>query len=231
MADMDEKERIRRIEASRAGRKAAASGDPSSWFDHVYKAARKTDAPEDVPWVDLQPHRLFLEWLERENPAPCRVCVVGSGLGEDAEELARRGFEVTAFDVSPTAVDWCRERYPDSTVDYRTADLFDLPKEWFGVFELVVEVYTVQALPLAVREESSAAVASLTAPGGRLLVVSRARPDDESDPKGPPWPLSRLETTGFLVDGMNEESFETVTDADERAMVRFRVVYRRSADA
>ena len=28
------------------------------------------------------------------------------GLGDDAEELVRRGFDVTAFDISDTAIQW-----------------------------------------------------------------------------------------------------------------------------
>lgn len=225
---MDDRERRIRTEASRAGRAAVDAGDPCGWFEPLYRAAREADAPTDVPWVDLNPNRFLLQWLERENPAPCRCVVVGCGLGDDAEEMARRGFDVTAFDVSPEAVAWCRERYPDSDVEYVAADVFAPPADWLAGFDLVVEVYTVQALPLSMRPETAAAVAELTAHGGRMVVVCHGRPDEITDPQGPPWPMSPGDCKGFLIDGMVEESFEEVDDSDDEGVVRFRAVYKRS---
>ena len=101
-----------------------------------------------------------------------RALVVGAGLGFDAEHLAALGFATTAFDVAPTAVAMARERAPGSAVDYRVADLLDLPREWDGAFDLVVEIITVQALPEELRAPATAAIASTVAPGGTLFVVS-----------------------------------------------------------
>ncbi|MCC5670705.1 class I SAM-dependent methyltransferase [Nostoc sp. CHAB 5784] len=39
-----------------------------------------------------------------------KALVIGCGLGDDAEAIASLGFEVTAFDISPTAIAWCQER-------------------------------------------------------------------------------------------------------------------------
>jgi hypothetical protein len=47
---------------------------------------------------------------------------VGAGLGDDAEEPARRGLAVTACDVAPTAVEWAWRRLPESRVDCVVAD-------------------------------------------------------------------------------------------------------------
>lgn len=227
MQVMDERERQCRIAASRAGRRAAAAGDSTAWFDPLYRAAREADAPADIPWVDQRPNRFLMQWLDRAMPAPCRACVVGCGLGDDAEELARRGFNVTAFDISPTAIDWCRERHAATAVDYAVADFNNLPAAWRGAFDLVVEVYNVQALPLAERAISSAALSSLVARGGRLVAVCRGRSDEESDPKGPPWPFSPKEMALFATEGMTEESFEIIDDPDDEGVVRFLGVYRR----
>ena len=81
-----------------------------------------------------------------------RAVVVGAGYGADAEHLAALGYETTAFDISPAAVAAARERYPDSAVDYRVADLLDLPDDLVGAFDLVVEIYTIQALHGSLRE-------------------------------------------------------------------------------
>ena len=95
-------------------------------------------------------------WLDSPDwPGDCparhadggEALVIGCGLGDDAEELARRGYAVTAFDISPTAIARCRERFPQSPVHYRVADVPRLPGEWQGRFGLAVEINTIQSLP------------------------------------------------------------------------------------
>ena len=45
--------------------------------------------------------------------APGRTAlIVACGLGDDAEEVSRRGYRVTAFDLVPAAIEHCRERFP-----------------------------------------------------------------------------------------------------------------------
>ncbi len=108
-----------------------------------------------------------------------RALIVGCGLGDDAEELAARDFQVTAFDVSVAAIDWCRRRFPNSEVDYEAADLLDPPQAWHGAFDLVVEIYTLQVLPPELRAKAMANLASFVARGGTLLVVARGREEDD----------------------------------------------------
>src|SRR6185295_16447201 len=97
----------------------------------------------------------------------------GCGLGDDAEELSRRGFLVTAFYVSPTAIDWCRARFPATTVHYAVHDLLAAECVWACDFDFVLESYTLQVLPPEVRGEALAHVARFVAPGGELLVIAR----------------------------------------------------------
>ena len=113
-----------------------------------------------------------------------RAAVVGAGLGTDAEYVASLGFDTLGFDVSPTAVRLANERSTQERARYEVGDLFALPDDWLGAFDLVVEIWTVQALPVDVRAQATAAIASLVAPGGRLLAISWARADDA--PRGRP---------------------------------------------
>ena len=62
----------------------------------------------------------------------------------------------------------------------RPLDLLAPPPVDLGVFDLVVEIYTVQAMSRSVRPDVVAAVRRLLAPGGTLLVV-QARLDANSD--------------------------------------------------
>jgi 2-polyprenyl-3-methyl-5-hydroxy-6-metoxy-1,4-benzoquinol methylase len=76
--------------------------------------------------ADLVPNPSLVSWLD-EHELAGRALKVGAGLGDDAEELARRGLAVTAFDIAPTAVAWAKRRFPDSQVDYVVADVLAPP--------------------------------------------------------------------------------------------------------
>jgi SAM-dependent methyltransferase len=211
------------IRAARLSSDAIARGEATAWFEPLYRAAGG-DA-ERVPWADEKPNGWLVEWLDRQSVSPkgSTAVVVGCGLGDDAEELARRGYEVTAFDVSPTAIEWAQRRFPNSSVSYRVADLFELPHTMEGEFDFVHEAYTLQALPREVRAVAIDAVASLVAPGGELVVICRGR-DHAQEFAGLPDPLSREELAGFATAGLLEDSFDDFMDREIR---RWRVHYVR----
>ena len=197
-----------------------------AWFEWVYaKANGQTD---DISWADLRPNPFMLKWFAKTpvQAAGKSAIVVGCGLGDDAEELARRGFNVTAFDVSPTAVEWCKRRFPNSRVNYTVGDLFNLPADW--QFDFVLEINTVQAIPLAFRQQVMNAVASLVAPGGTLLAIGRLADSAEQQVKRP-WPLTREEIDLFKQFGLTETHFEAFGDSEIAALrlLRFLVTYVR----
>ena len=171
-----------------------------------------------------------MRWLDRETPSPGggqRALVVGCGLGDDAEELARRGFAVTAFDISRTAIEWCRRRFKGTRVAYVAADLLAPPEAWSRAFDFVLESYTIQAMGPELRERAIRQVAEFVAPRGVLLVVCRAR-DDDAPLAELPYPLSRRELDLLRHLGLRELSFEEFMDEDEDPPVRrFRAAYRR----
>lgn len=178
--------------------------DSQGDFEAMYQEAGSDLAA--IPWANLEPRPALVEWLEGEEPGEGRAAlVVGCGYGDDAEELARRGWTVSAFDFSPTAIARARERFPQTAVDYRVADLFDLPAEWRGRFDLVVEIHTLQAIPIEVRASGPATIAAMVAPDGRLWVSILGR--DERLPGGHrPWPLIPAELAGFEAAGLRWES-------------------------
>ncbi|MDE9366419.1 class I SAM-dependent methyltransferase [Luteipulveratus sp. YIM 133132] len=173
---------------------ATAAGRPNSWFERLYRAGR--DGTVTMPWDRDSAHPVLMDWLAASGPGAGRAAVVGCGLGADAEHLAQRGFDVVAFDLSPAAVAEARRRHPGSPVEYVAADLLDPPDDWREGFDLVVEIYTVQAVPVSMRTAMTSAVSRLVAPGGTLLAVQVVRtPQDTGD--GPPWPMSEEEMRAF----------------------------------
>lgn len=214
-----------RLRVRELAQRMLPGGDFAGFFDAVYTTA-EGDA-NGVPWADLQPHHVALDWLQRHKiqGQGQRALVVGCGLGDDAEELARRGFRVTAFDISPRAIAWCQQRFPDTSVVYQAADLFATPPEWRQAFDFVLEIYTIQALSVTLRARAIASIAQYVAPGGQLLVVCRGR-EAEEELGTMPWPLSRDELAQFQQFGLREASFEDVRDEDGR---HFCVVCERIA--
>lgn len=203
-----------------------ARGDATGWFEALY--AEAGGDPEKIPWADLEPNPHLVEWLEKQRPdgAGKKAVVVGCGLGDDAEELARYNFEVTAFDISPKAIEWALAIHPRTTVDYRVADLFDLADELKGKYDFVLEVYTMQALPLELREKAIKAIAKLVAPNGELLIVGRGADEGEMT-ENLPFPLWKSELDRFIELGLTEIEFEDFCDDKEPPARRFRALYRR----
>ncbi len=192
--------------ADRLAQRALAADEPTAWFERLYSAARRGEVP--MPWDRAQPNPALLSWADQQQldgSGRCAV-VVGCGLGADAELLAARGFRTTAFDISDSAVAEARGRHPGSAVSYLSADLLAVPASWRQAFDLVVDVYTVQAMPPALRERATAAVGGLVARGGSLVVISATRQDDAEPPDGPPWPLSPGELDRFASEGLTERS-------------------------
>src|SRR5579872_4026118 len=153
-----------------------AQGDAVGWFEPLYAEAEGD--PTRVPWADLKPNPNLVDWCEREavRGEGRTALVVGCGLGDDAEFLAARGFQVTAFDIAPSAISWCQRRYPASSVRYLAIDLLNPPAAWTHNFDFVFEAYTLQVLQsAALRSRAMERLSMFPSLGGTLLVICRGR--------------------------------------------------------
>lgn len=201
-------------------------GDATGWFEALYAAA-DGDASK-VPWAHMAANPHLMTWLAEHDlrGEGQRALVVGCGLGDDAEELARRGFAVTAFDVSESAINWCKQRFFKGDVQYVVADLFHPPQDWIGVYDFVLESRTIQSLPVSLRDNCMRHIADFIAPGGQLWVMCVGREDD-TEATGPPWPISRKELARFEENGLTQTLFESHVRPDDYP--QFRAVYQRAA--
>lgn len=213
--------------ADRLAHAAVADGEPTRWFDELYSAGERGE--HSMPWDRVVPNPMLSEWGDQHESAGASALVIGCGLGQDSEYLAGRGYAVTAIDIAPTAIKTARQRYPDSTVRYRVADLLNPPEDLIGAFDLVVESYTVQALPLSIRERATEAVTRLVAPGGTLLVIAAAQPADEPV-TGPPWRMSRANIDAFAEHGLDTVLIEDLVAEGDPSFHRWRAEFRRPAD-
>ncbi|GGD35864.1 methyltransferase type 12 [Malaciobacter pacificus] len=201
--------------------------DPTGWFDSIYKNANGDY--KKVFWADLEPSPYLVEWLEKNplNKKNKKACVIGCGVGDDAQALSEFGFDVTAFDISPSAIELCINRYPNTKVDYIVADLFDYPKEWFEKFDVVYECNTIQVLPGVYRHKARDAMSSLICKDGYILVSCRSRNEGEKQ-DAIPLPLTKKEIDNFkTINNLKELSFLAYDDNQEPSVPHFFAVYKK----
>lgn len=204
---------------------AQAQNQPYGWFEPLY--AQANGDADQVPWAKTTAHPYLQAWLaEHLQPAAhSKALVIGCGLGNDAEALQAHGYQVTGFDVSPTAIAWCKQRFPNSAVDYQVADLFHLDPSWNQAFDLVYECRNIQALPIPLRPQVVGAIAPLVAQTGQLLVVTRIRPNERAC-EGPPWPVSPLELAEFKAYGLVETDRATFIEGETVTVHQARITYQ-----
>ncbi len=200
-----------------------STGNYSATFEEIYALAKESDG--HPPWAYMQATPDLVQWAEKSNLSGKnrKALVIGCGLGDDAEFLAKSGFSVTAFDVSETAIEICHKRFPDSKVSYHQADLFKLPDDWQGAFDFVLENRTIQSLPQHRMTETMQAIAKLVAEKGELLILCNGR-NHEDSANSIPHPLSREELQEFVNIGLSEAYFDDIHVGSVR---RFVALYQR----
>ena len=187
---MDEKLAEARARLLKLSEAAEADGEPLRWFEELYAGADRDS--DEIPWAKMEANPKMVEWIAQRPEITGRALVIGCGLGDDAEWLSAAGFEVTAFDLSQSSIDWCRERFPQSSVNYCVGDLLEPLDEWLDSFDFVVEIHILQAIPDTIRDAASHNIPILLNEGGHLLCIGRLLTERIPDEPTPPWPLSRV---------------------------------------
>ncbi|GIJ76946.1 class I SAM-dependent methyltransferase [Micromonospora phaseoli] len=165
------------------------------WWDHHYQGH---PAAHDAPSPQLV--------AEVTDLAAGTALDAGCGRGTDAVWLARRGWQVTAIDVSPTAVraaeEFAARQAPEVAprISWTVADL--TVWEPAQQYDLVVSQYVHPDMPFG---QFVARLARAVAPGGALLVVGHDHADHHSAAHAPQRASIDLDTvTAALTDAMWE---------------------------
>ncbi len=166
--------------AAQAGQRPSPQGGhndfDAQWWEHHYQDTAA--GPAGHPSAQLA--------AEVGGVTPGTVLDAGCGTGADAVWLAHQGWEVTAVDVSPTAVQHARalaeQHEPDVTgrISWLVADLtvWQPPQQ----FDLVVSLYVHPDMPFG---DFVARLAQAVTPGGTLLVVGHDHADSHSAANAP----------------------------------------------
>src|SRR5438046_3594526 len=83
----------------------------------------------DSPWDTGRPSSELQRLLQEENVRPCRALELGCGTGTNAVWLAQQGYDVTAVDLAPLALERAEVRAKAAGVKVRfvAADVLDPP--------------------------------------------------------------------------------------------------------
>jgi SAM-dependent methyltransferase len=172
----------------------------------------------ELPWDSGIRDRELARVLREENIAPGRASDLGCGTGTNAVFLAEQNFDVTAFDLSPTAIDMAKRKAEAANVNvnFRVADLvhFDLDVEPFDfVFDRGC-YHCARDAGLTGYQET---LKKLTRPGTRYLVLT-GNANEQTEGQGPPRLTEtqiRDELSGlFEIQFLREMRFEDAGGVD-----------------
>ncbi len=141
----------------------------------------------DAPWDSGKPSAELIRLLGEWDIRPGRVLELGCGTGENAVYLARQGFEVTACDIVPLAIERAQAKARAAGVQVRllTADVLALP-DLGPPFPFVFD----RGLYHVVRRSNLVGylktLEQVTAPGGWYLTLAGNANDPVTAEHGPP---------------------------------------------
>lgn len=152
---------------------------------------------------DLRAPAAALQFIVPKLKLPSsRILVLGGGEGHDAAFFADQGHHVTLVDISPEAIARAKSNYGHfQNIQFLEADLFDLPREMHGQFDLVVEHTCYCAINPSLRNDLVRQWKRLLNDEGYLLGVFFTMPKQS----GPPFGGSEWEIRHRL-----EKHFQTV---------------------
>ncbi len=142
---------------------AGPRGFPS--WDELYR----NDTIEQLPWYfgELDPD--LAAALEARGVKPgARVLDQGTGPGTQAVALAKRGYVVTATDISPAAIDYAKRHAGDAKIEFIVDDV--LATKLAGPFDAIFDRGCFHVLAPEQRAGYAASMKKLLAPNGFLFL-------------------------------------------------------------
>jgi len=175
---------------------------PTDWWERLY---RSSDVRQ-LPWYSPDLDGDIEGAIALHAPRPAKVLDLGTGPGTQAVQLARRGHDVVATDISATAVRKGRALARDAgvKVDFRVDNILDSRLE-DGLIDVIVDRGAFHVLPPEARPVYVRQVRRILRPGGRLLLktFSDKEPRDEG-----PYRLSPGELRAYFKDAFDVVSIE-----------------------
>jgi len=185
-----------------------------------WDAMYQQQAIETMPWFypelddDL---RQALDWLGLQTGAALDL---GAGPGTQAMQLARRGFTVTATDISEAAIRLAREKAEAQglTITWQQDDV--LATRLSGPFDLIFDRGCFHVLPAERRRDYVSTIAGLLRPGGYFFLkcFSHLQPGTQGPHQYTPEQIQALFGSQLQVQSIEETVYQGTLDPLPQAL-------------
>lgn len=112
--------------------------DEQKKIDAIYNRKSATE----IPWFVEQPPELLISLIEKYRIEPCKSLDMGCGMGDVAMVLAKKHFDVTGIDFSPTAIQIARQKAQETNIKnvqfeakHVTEPISDLPADFGFIYD------------------------------------------------------------------------------------------------
>lgn len=174
--------------------------DRFQFWEDIYLA-------DDAGW-DLGDVTPIFEFIA-ESISPGKLCILGCGRGYDAVMFAQKGFDVTAVDFAPSAIQAVQELADEADVFVKTVetDIFSLRTEFDNTFEYIIEQTCFCAINPSRRKDYEKLVKQILEPFGKLIGLWFPLDKSITD-GGPPWGTTISEVKALFINEWKVEREE-----------------------
>jgi ubiquinone/menaquinone biosynthesis C-methylase UbiE len=149
--------------------------------DHAYRTLRTKGAVgwDKTPEAYAERERYLLDVLEEgQAPASGKVLELGCGAGNTTLWLAERGYETFGIDISPTAIEWAREKVSLScrNATFVCGNVLDLEMFNSDTFDFVFDGHCFHCIIGADRSLFLSEAYRVLKPGAYLLIDTMCGP-------------------------------------------------------
>jgi 2-polyprenyl-3-methyl-5-hydroxy-6-metoxy-1,4-benzoquinol methylase len=192
-----------------------ADQQPPSW-DERYQH----QAVETMPWFYPELDDDLGQALNQLGLHGGSALDLGTGPGTQAMQLARRGFDVTATDLSQAAVELARQKAEAQglAIAWRQDDI--LASRLAGQFDLILDRGCFHVLPAERRRDYVGTVTSLLRPGGYFFLkcFSHLQPGTQGPNRFTPEQIREIFSSRLQVLSIDQTVYQGTLDPLPRAL-------------
>jgi cyclopropane fatty-acyl-phospholipid synthase-like methyltransferase len=185
------------------------------WDEHYQQ-----QAVESMPWFYPELDDDLRQALAQLGLQSGRVLDLGTGPGTQAMQLAQRGFEVTATDISEAAIRLAREKAEAQglTVTWQQDDI--LVTRLSGPFDLIFDRGCFHVLPPERRPDYATTIAGLLKSGSYFFLkcFSHLQPGTQGPHRFTPEQIRANFSSQFQVRSITETVYQGTLDPLPRAL-------------
>jgi cyclopropane fatty-acyl-phospholipid synthase-like methyltransferase len=169
----------------------------------------------DLGWDLGQVAPPFIKLFESKTILPGKTLIPGCGRGHEVIYLAENGFEVTAVDYSPGAVNHLKSTVQERNLKCEVLhlDFFGIDSSHNGVYDLLIEQTFFCAISPEQRSSYVSTVARALKKGGMLAGLFYNTGEEEG---GPPFNTTREDIKKYFSDSFEIRQLSKAEDSAEQ---------------